>query len=197
MSEFEKDNNLLDGKGESDVDWITVNGNHIPIKEGETPKEAVENHFKNKESDFGYPQQIEHLIKTLKKIRQVKLKELVNYIRTLEPIKLTINENEIVAKFDKYSADKNVYGIGNSDVNGYNYKLSHIKDLPRYIQNSKYSYSKSEKGKNTRQHKGVKQWHYFNNKLVTDEGTYKITINVRDKGTNQYIYEVAFKKIKT
>lgn len=47
---FKKDNNLLNGKGENDIEWITVNGAHIPIKDGETPKQAIENKFKDKDS---------------------------------------------------------------------------------------------------------------------------------------------------
>lgn len=48
MSEFKKDNNLMNGKGEDDVQWITVKGNHIPIKNGENPRKAIKNHFANK-----------------------------------------------------------------------------------------------------------------------------------------------------
>lgn len=48
MSNFKKDNNLLNGKGEDDVQWITVNGSHIPLKDGESPKEAIKEHFGNK-----------------------------------------------------------------------------------------------------------------------------------------------------
>lgn len=35
MSTFEKDKDLLSGKGEDDIEWITVKGSHIPIKKGE------------------------------------------------------------------------------------------------------------------------------------------------------------------
>lgn len=49
MSDFEKDTNLLSGRGEHDVRWITVNGSHIPIKEGQSPQEAIKNHFQNKD----------------------------------------------------------------------------------------------------------------------------------------------------
>lgn len=49
MSDFEKDTNLLSGKGEHDVKWITVNGSHIPIKDGQSPQEAIKNHFENKD----------------------------------------------------------------------------------------------------------------------------------------------------
>ena len=38
---------LMDGMGESDEieRWITVKGNHIPIKKGQTPKQAIEQAF--------------------------------------------------------------------------------------------------------------------------------------------------------
>lgn len=38
-----------EGKDEDDVDWVTVKGNHIPIKEGETKKEAVAEFIESKE----------------------------------------------------------------------------------------------------------------------------------------------------
>jgi hypothetical protein len=47
VDEFKKDTNLLNGKGENDVEWITVNGSHIPIEDGESPQEAIEKRFKN------------------------------------------------------------------------------------------------------------------------------------------------------
>ena len=38
---------LMDGMGESDEieRWITVKGNHVPIKKGQTPKQAIEQAF--------------------------------------------------------------------------------------------------------------------------------------------------------
>jgi hypothetical protein len=75
-----------------------------------------------------------------------------------------------------------------------NYKLSNIDKLSSHIESTKYSYSKPESGKTTRPHKGVKQWHYFVNKINTDDGEFDITVNVRDKGKDKYIYEVIFKR---
>lgn len=49
MSKFERDDNIMNGKGESDIDWITVKGNHIPIKDGESPGEAIKKHFAKKD----------------------------------------------------------------------------------------------------------------------------------------------------
>jgi len=57
MDEIKKDNNLLNGKGESEpVEWITVNGAHIPLKEGETAAEAIKKNFENKQSSKKYIQ---------------------------------------------------------------------------------------------------------------------------------------------
>lgn len=38
---------MLDGLGENDEIecWITVKGNHVPIKKGQTPKQAIEQAF--------------------------------------------------------------------------------------------------------------------------------------------------------
>ena len=38
---------LMDGMGESDEieRWTTVKGNHVPIKKGQTPKQAIEKAF--------------------------------------------------------------------------------------------------------------------------------------------------------
>ncbi len=46
MDNIKADKNLMNGKGEEDVQWITANGAHIPIKEGESKQEAVKEHFK-------------------------------------------------------------------------------------------------------------------------------------------------------
>lgn len=125
MSDFKKENNLMSGKGEDDVQWITVKGNHIPIKNGESPQEAIKNHFanKNKVNQIGRNQQIKDLISVLNKIKHIKIKELKEYIKNLSPIKLTINDNEIIAEFDEYTAKKNIFDQGKSDKTGFKYKL--------------------------------------------------------------------------
>ena len=98
----------------------------------------------------------------------------------------------IVAKIDKYAAQKNIYTRETSTHEGYLFKLNNIPNIPSYIESSKYAYSKQEIGMTSRQHQGVKEWHYFINKILTSEGEFNITINVRDKGNNQFIYEVSF-----
>lgn len=196
MSDFKKDNNLMGGKGEDDIDWITVKGNHIPIKDGESPKEAVENYFKKVEQTEG-KRQIQRLVSVLQKIKAIKMKNLAALIQNFKPIKLNIEDKEILAEFDKYGARKNIYGHGKSDNIGYNYKISNAEKLPQIISNSKYLYSKEEQGKNKPQHKDVKMWHYFTKKINTDKGILNIVVNVRDTGDKNYVYEVAIRRKKT
>lgn len=194
MEEFKKDNDIMSGKGEKDIDWITVKGSHIPLKDGQTPKEAIQQQFGNQttKKDYGgHSQEI-----TKQPISKEKLKQLVKDILNFEPITLKINGRIITAKFDKYSAQKNIYTRGTSTHEGYLFKLDNIHNLPTYIGTSHYAYSKQETGKDSRQHQGVKEWHYFINKIQTSQGVFDITVNVRDKGSNQFIYEVAFRKNK-
>ena len=141
--------------------------------------------------------EITRLISVLKQVKKVKLKEIYDYIKNLDPVKLKINDNEIIAEFDSFTAEKNVYSRGKSNIEGHRYKLENYKELPEYVSNSKYNYSKNETGKTAPQHKGVKEWHYFNNRIQTDDGDYNIVVNVRDKGDKKYVYEIAIKKRKS
>lgn len=192
MSTFEKDKDLLSGKGEWDeTEHPRDNDGKFTSKGGESQSSADQPKYETKKDAM------KHLVNTLKKIKKAKIKEIHSFIKSLNPVKLQINDNEIIAEFDKFTADKNVFTIGNSDIEGYNYKLSNIDKLPSHVEDSKYRYSKDETGKNTRQHKDVKKWHYFANEIDTELGKFNITVNVRDKGENKYIYEVTFKKKKT
>ena len=55
---------LMDGMGESDEieRWITVKGNHVPIKKGKTPKQAIE-------QAFGEAEKTPEMKKKLKTVR--------------------------------------------------------------------------------------------------------------------------------
>lgn len=184
---------MLSGKGEDDIRWITVKGSHIPLKEGENPKEAIKEFFDNK---IEKQDAVKHLVETLKKIRKIKNSELIDYIRNLKPVKLQINDREIIAQFDIHTARENIFGDKISDLDGYKYKINNIEKLPGYIETSQYSYSSPEKGKKSKSHKNVKEWHYFINQIQTDKGDYNINVNVRDKGSNQFVYLVTFNRNK-
>lgn len=139
---------------------------------------------------------LQKLVEALKSAKKVKMKELAEMIKNFQPIELHTDNKAILAEFDKFSAQKNLYTKGNSSLSGYSYKMKNVDKLPSIVSDSKYSYSKDETGKDTEAHKGVKVWHYFKGKVETDEGAFDVTINVRDKGNKQYVYEVAFIKEK-
>lgn len=156
-------------------------------------KEEIKNHkIDTQELDMSNP--YHRLIYVLQDIKNIKYKEIRDFIKALHPVSLEINGENIVARFDKFTANKNTRTQGNSSYDGYKYKLDNYKDFISFIENATYNYSKDEEGKPGKAHKGVKEWHYFNKTIHTDKGIFEITINVRDKGKNKYIYEVSLIK---
>ena len=128
-------------------------------------KPTFEESLREEEISRNKKEQVVKLVKTLNEVKKIKVKELVDLIESFQPIELEINDRTILAAFDKYSAKKNVYTRGNSTQKGFTFKINNIKELPSFIKNSSYDYSKLEKGKDTKQHKGVKEWHYFKNNV--------------------------------
>ncbi len=123
--------------------------------------------------------------------------ELVKKIMAFEPIRLSIGNREIDARFDKTGAKEIIYGKSksrNETINEYKTKLKNIDNLPEYISTSRYKNSAPELGKTTNAHKGVKEWHYFENNVVINSRQYNVFIDVRDMGDNQFVYSVKFKK---
>ena len=59
---------------------------------------------------------------------------------------------------------------------------------------STYNYSKSETGKSSATHEGVKQWHYFVNDILFQEygeketTPYRVTINVKERSDGEFVY---------
>lgn len=80
---------LMDGLGENDEieRWITVKGNHVPIKKGQTPKQAIEQAF-DKPKNFINVQLFAHNSKSMGVI-QIK-----KSIRSLEK-QIKIHEEKI------------------------------------------------------------------------------------------------------
>ena len=126
------------------------------------------------------------------KLSKEEKKKLVQDIMSFKPIELQIGNGKIRAEFDKFSVRKNIYDVGRSDVLGYNFKISNIKNIPDFIKSSKYDKSKLEKGKGTAQHKDVCNWHYFVNEIKDKEKVFDMVVNIRDKGAKQYFYEIFF-----
>lgn len=73
------------------------------------------------------------------------------------------------------------------------FKIKNLNKLPDYVSNTTFDFSKNETGKESRQHRGIKLWHYFKGMVETDSGIYEIVVNVRDKGDRQFVYEVSIR----
>lgn len=159
-------------------------------KRGVLEKEKNQNTYADKKK------QIQCFIAALKGVTKLKIKELVDIIKSFQPVELHTDNKELIAEFDKYTAQKNIYTRGNSSPGGFLFKLEHINDLPKMVLDTHYDYSKEEKGKESRQHQGVKEWHYFKGKIATEMGNFYITVNVRDKGDRQFVYEISLKDKK-
>ena len=195
---FEKDTDIMNGKGEWDeAEHPRDSDGKFTSKGGGQSTTSQVNSENEAEKKDAY----QRLATTLKKVAESKLKmpkpkmaDLVKKIMNFEPIKLKIGDREIIAEFDRYGARENFYGDKISDRAGYNFKKNNVEKLPEYIRTSTYAYSSPEKGKNSDAHKGVIEWHYFINEIQTNEGIFDINVNVRDKGKNQFVYLITFNK---
>ena len=129
------------------------------------------------------------------KVERSKLSTLVKQVIKFEPIKLKIGDREIIAKFDRVGAGKIVYGKGKYEsFEEKQIKLLNIQNLPEYIKTATYRNSEKDVGKTGKAHENVLEWHYFINEVKTTQGIFNIQIDVRDKGENQFVYFVTFKK---
>lgn len=65
---------------------------------------------------------------------------------------------------------------------------------------STYNYSKSETGKSSATHEGVKQWHYFVNDILFQEygeketTPYRVTINVKERSDGEFVYSFSVER---
>ncbi len=133
-------------------------------------------------------------VENIKQRRKERNKQLIHTIKNFDPILLKIGDKEIQVEFDTFTANKNIFAKGNSDKMGVKWKRKHIEQLPKILKNIKYWRSDKEIGKNTLQHKGVKQWHYFKLKIRDRKSQYNMLVNVREKNNKYYVYEIAVKK---
>ena len=94
--------------------------------------------------------------------------------------KFTKNGTAYYAKLDKDDAGKLVYGDKKSTRNGYRAKINTIADgdVFELVENSKYSNSSNELGKNKGIHKDTNSWDYFDKEVAIDGSYYDVLINV-------------------
>lgn len=133
-------------------------------------------------------------VENVKQRRKERNKQLVHIIKNFDPIPLKIGDKKILAEFDTFTANKNIFAKGNSDKVGVKWKKKHIEQLPKILKSIKYVGTSKETGKNLPQHKGVKQWHYFRLKVRDGKDRYALLANVREKGKKFHLYEIKVTK---
>ena len=127
----------------------------------------------------------------IKKFRDMMLKQYAG--RTA---RFTKNGTTYYATFDRGGVQKNIYGDNQSDSKGHVAKVNAgaSGDIFDIVENSNYNHTAKESGKANPMHKGVLSWDYFDKSVQIDGEMFNVLINVRDKGNNQFVYNVAVRK---
>ncbi len=167
MEEMKKNNDLMSGKGEGGK-WITVNGSHIFIEDGQSVDEAMEKHF-SKSGDTKtdnlvkkYQSAVDHAIKTYGRVGGGLYEELDNN-------GLYIDENG--DNFTVKSKTAKTVDKENQSVN------NEPKSEKQYYKNTSYRYNdeihwetvKQNEKVNGAKAKNPKRHDKYGNELLSDE----------------------------
>lgn len=145
---------------------------------------------------------------TPKRAKGEHILELIQTVWSKEPIQLTIEEadgtkRQIQARFDPtYSSEEGVFTDasklmgGNRHGNGSEQRvtLDLADDYHQILQEAHYVSRKSEIGKQTAAHKGVREWFYFANDILFQEYgkselvPYRVTINIKENENGAFVY---------
>ena len=134
MEGFRKERLPTEGKGEQDdIQWITINRAHIPIKDGQTPKQAIENKFKDK--DFGNQNSttsrfyIGKIDKNNESVLKSKVTETMNRI-----VKEKVEHNVVIDK------DGNIFeNVGDEEfVEDMNLNLTDAIDMHNHLEDTSF-----------------------------------------------------------
>ncbi len=116
MDKFYKDSNLYNGKGEDGINWITVNGTHIPIKEGQSKEQTIKKYFasKHKQTKQSLEEQVNNVLNGTFKGSHITIYDSTpNLLKNLgfpdKPILMTAKHAYLVIK------DKGVYKSPNDN----------------------------------------------------------------------------------
>ena len=145
---------------------------------------------------------------TPKAAKAQRILSLIQNVWSKKPISLVVRDADgrartIEARFDPtYDASSgkrsdasklmggNRHGIGSEQ----RVTLDLADDYYEIAAKSTYNYSKSEMGKPSATHEGVKQWHYFINDILFQEygeketTPYRVTINVKERSDGEFAY---------
>lgn len=143
--------------------------------------------------------------KTTSETKKMSLKEkkikLANLIRSEyrgRTARFEKGSQVYYAQLDRDSASKAVYGDKKSDRKGYAAKINIGVEGGYFdlVENARYTGSSLEIGKLTNAHKDVKSWDYFVKTIRSDSLYYDVLINVKDKGNNQFVYDITLNEQK-
>ncbi len=145
---------------------------------------------------------------TPKAAKAQRILSLIQNVWSKKPISLVVRNADgstrrIEAKFDptfdegentRTDASKMMVGNRHGSASEQRVTLDLADDYYEIAAESTYNYSKSEMGKTSPTHEGVKQWHYFINDILFQEygeketTPYRVTINVKERSDGDYVY---------
>ena len=145
---------------------------------------------------------------TPKAAKAQRILSLIQNVWSKKPISLVVRDADgrartIEARFDpvyieeegvQTDAKKLMGGNRHGNAAEQRVTLDLADDYYEIAAESTYNYSKSETGKSSATHKGVKQWHYFINDILFQEygeketTPYRVTINVKERSDGEFVY---------
>lgn len=145
---------------------------------------------------------------TPKAAKAQRILSLIQNVWSKKPISLVVQDangstRTIEARFDptyieeegvQTDAKKLMGGNRHGNAAEQRVTLDLADDYYEIAAESTYNYSKSETGKSSATHKGVKQWHYFINDILFQEygeketTPYRVTINVKERSDGEFVY---------
>lgn len=145
---------------------------------------------------------------TPKAAKAQRILSLIQNVWSKKPISLVLQDADgstrtIEAKFDptfdkgentRTDASKLMVGNRHGSASEQRVTLDLADDYYEIAAESTYNYSKSEIGKTSPTHEGVKQWHYFINDILFQEygeketTPYRVTINVKERSDGEFVY---------
>lgn len=145
---------------------------------------------------------------TPKAAKAQRILSLIQNVWSKKPISLVVQDADgrartIEARFDptydassgkRSDASKLMGGNRHGSGSEQRVTLDLADDYYEIAAKSTYNYSKSEMGKPSATHEGVKQWHYFINDILFQEygeketTPYRVTINVKERSDGEFVY---------
>lgn len=145
---------------------------------------------------------------TPKAAKAQRILSLIQNVWSKKPISLVVQDADgstrtIEARFDptydassgkRSDASKLMGGNRHGSGSEQRVTLDLADDYYEIAAESTYNYSKSEMGKPSATHEGVKQWHYFINDILFQEygeketTPYRVTINVKERSDSEFVY---------